>query len=222
MILDLAALCTIILVFTLALVFQDVNLVIVQLTFFLSLWTILVMNCFSMRYIQRELKEVEGILADVKFMALYVGLFFCAALSDTIGITLQLFEQQEGSVIYCRVRITTAVLAMMMSVFFFCIHMLMLAMFVKFANANKLPSHVKNRLTRSLHVTLSKQGSQQPVASKESSVIHSISSSAADENALGQDSKQAFQRRMRVYREIVEQQISSILASMLTVSNPAL
>lgn len=146
---------TIIICLILALVFQDENLIIVQLTIYVSVWINVIMNFFSMRYIRRELSEVEGILVDVKFMALYVGFFCCAALIDTIMMILLHIEWPEGSVSYYRVRIATATLAMLVAVLFFGVHMIMLMMFFKFAN--KIPSHVKSRLTQNLKETLSVQ-----------------------------------------------------------------
>ena len=45
-----------------------------------------------MKRIREELHEVEGILVNKKFMAIYVGLFACAAILDIVAFLIQAGE----------------------------------------------------------------------------------------------------------------------------------
>ena len=63
-------------------------LTMVLLLWFISIWAIALINCFSMRRISNELLNVNNILASKKFMAIYVSIFSTAAILTLIVFPL--------------------------------------------------------------------------------------------------------------------------------------
>ena len=72
----------------LSLIFKGRMLTMVLVLWFISIWAIALINCFSMRRISNELLNVNNILASKKFMAIYVSIFSTAAILTLIVFPL--------------------------------------------------------------------------------------------------------------------------------------
>ena len=119
----------------LAVFLQGILLMLVQLLWFFSTWAIALMNCFSMRRINSELHQVNNIRTNKKFMALYVGIFFTAAVVSLVLGPLEYSENVQEDPTndgYYRFEIAYASFQIVLAFLFLGLHLLMLHMIVKF------------------------------------------------------------------------------------------
>ena len=80
----------VLIVVVIAICIRSILVVLNHMLYLVGLWTIALINCFSMRRISSELHYVNNILANKKFMAMYTYCFTAIAISKLIDTPVYL------------------------------------------------------------------------------------------------------------------------------------
>ena len=194
-----------------AICIQSILVFLNHVLYLVGLWTIALINCFSMRRLSSELLYVNNVLANKKFMTLYTCCFTALAITKLIETPVYLnmlvhIELQQDTIY--RVQIAHAAFAGVAPLVFLFLHLMMLYMLVKFEQ--HFTPELKEKIANNLRQAFA-NGDQ-----LEENL--DLDDEDLEQNQL-KESKRQMHRKQKVYEEMADKQLQEIITTMMSVSS---